>query len=271
MLKKIAVANQKGGVGKTTTSVNLACYLAMEGRRVLLVDLDPQGNSTSGLGLDRHSLQKTVRNVLSESARIADVLCLTPIRGLDLVASNNDTTEAEVFLLRQPEGKSRLKEALDEYSVSVQSKSSPNSSEANVDYVIMDCPPSLGLLTVNALMAADSLLLPVQCEYYAMEGLTDLLRTFTAIKQEFNPALRLEGIVLTMADARTNLSKEVGEEIRHHYGRHVFETAIPRSVRLSEAPSHGQPIAVYAPGSSAAQAYRSLAMEVIAHEKESVG
>lgn len=271
MLKKIAVANQKGGVGKTTTSVNLACYLALEGRKVLLIDLDPQGNSTSGLGLDRHSLQKSVRDVLSDGARISDVSCLTPIRGLDLVASNNDTTEAEVFLLRQADGKSRLKNALDEYAQKMKSATFSNLNTSPVDYVIMDCPPSLGLLTVNALMAANSLLLPVQCEYYAMEGLTDLLRTFTAIKQEFNPTLDLEGIVLTMADSRTNLSREVGEEIRRHYGRHVFQTIIPRSVRLSEAPSHGQPIALYAPGSSAAQAYHSLALEVIAHEKESIG
>jgi len=261
-VRKIAIANQKGGVGKTTTSVNLATYLALEGRHVLLVDMDSQGNSTSGLGLNRNELPCTIRDVLLGEATIADAKNLSSIRGLDVIGSNNDTIEAETLLLRDPDGKCVLQNALNSHMETESQRAQV--SGGSTDFIVMDCPPSLGLLTVNALMAADTLLLPVQCEYYAMEGLTDLLRTFTIIKQEFNPQLELEGIVLTMADSRTNLSREVGEEIRRHYGRHVFQTVIPRSVRLSEAPSHGVPIALYAPGSNGAQAYHQLALEVIA-------
>lgn len=270
MFRKIAIANQKGGVGKTTTSINLATYLAHEGRRVLLIDLDPQGNSTSGLGFNRREMDKTIRNVLLREDTIAETALLTPVTNLDLVPSNTDTIEAEAVLMKTSDGKEVLTKALEKYAEELRTKEKIRGKE-DIHYIIMDCPPSLGLLTINALMAADSLILPMQLEYYAMEGLTDLLRTYEIIRKEFNSNLTLEGIALTMADSRTNLSKEVAEEIRRHYGRHVFQTVVPRNVRLSEAPSHGLPIALYAPGSTGAIAYRELTMEVISHEKTRSG
>jgi len=252
----IACANQKGGVGKTTTVVNLGSYLALAGERVLIVDLDPQGNATSGLGLDRNVIERSVYDAVMDGTRIDELTVKGPIVGLDVVPSAIALAGAEVELA-PVEGRERrlarlLGEIVDDY-----------------DYVLVDCPPSLGLLTVNALTAADSVLIPLQCEYYALEGLTQLLATLDLVRDHLNPDLAMKGIVLTMYDSRTNLSSDVASEVRRHLGDRVFETVIPRNVRLSEAPSHGLPISRYAPDSTGAAAYAALAIELLARDRRS--
>jgi len=250
----IACANQKGGVGKTTTVVNLGSYLALAGERVLVVDLDPQGNATSGLGLDRNVIERSVYDAVIDGATLGELTVTGPIEGLDVVPSAIALAGAEVELASIEGRERRLARLLTEIS-------------ADYDYVFVDCPPSLGLLTVNALTAADSVLIPLQCEYYAMEGLTQLLATLDLVRDHLNPELAIKGIVLTMYDARTNLSADVAAEVRRHLGDRVFDTVIPRSVRLSEAPSHGLPIPRYAPDSTGAVAYAALSTELRARDR----
>jgi chromosome partitioning protein len=244
----IACANQKGGVGKTTTVVNLASYLGGDGLRVLIIDLDPQGNATSGFGIDRSKLERSIYDAILDDEALASVIVRTVTDGVDLVPASIALAGAEVELASMEARERRLRRIL-----------SP--AVAAYDVVLIDCPPSLGLLTVNALTAADAVLIPLQCEYYALEGLTQLLATVDLVREHLNPGLALDGVVLTMADARTNLSADVQAEARRHLGDLVYTTVIPRSVRLSEAPSHGRPIGTYAPDSRGAQAYEALALE----------
>ncbi|MGZ8438729.1 MAG: ParA family protein [Candidatus Limnocylindrales bacterium] len=247
MGRTIACANQKGGVGKTTTVVNLSSYLALAGDRVLIIDLDPQGNATSGLGGDR-SAAASVYEAIVDAQSLESLIRPTAVEGLDLVPSSIALAGAEVELAPLEQRERRLGRLLapiaDRY-----------------DHVFIDCPPSLGLLTVNALTAADGTLIPIQCEYYALEGLTQLIATINLVRDHLNPRLAVDGALMTMFDGRTNLSAQVTAEVRAHLGDRVFETVIPRSVRLAEAPSHGQPIHLYAPASPGATAYRALAEE----------
>ena len=253
MGQTIACANQKGGVGKTTTVINLASYLALAGERVLIVDLDPQGNATSGLGFDRGSIERSVYDAVVDGTSIAELILAGPVPGLDVVPSAIALAGAELELAPVEGRERRLAKQLSEIA-------------PLYEYVIVDCPPALGLLTVNALTAANSVLIPLQCEYYALEGLTQLLATLEMIRDHLNANLAIKGIVLTMFDRRTNLSADVAAEVRRHLGDLVFETVIPRSVRLSEAPSHGLPIPRYSPDSTGAIAYASLANELRARD-----
>jgi chromosome partitioning protein len=246
----LAIANQKGGVGKTTTAVNLGAALAMAARKVLLIDLDPQGNATSGVGVGREGIERHVYHVLLGDAALADVLQPTAIKNLTVAPAGRDLTGAEVELGQREEWEYALADKV-------------RSAAADFDFVLIDCPPSLGRLTVAAMVAADGVLAPLQCEYYAMEGLTQLITTVEAIRDGFNQKLRLAGIVLTMFDARTNLARQVAEEVRKHFGGIVFDTIIPRSVRLAEAPSYGQPIFLYDIRSSGAGAYLDLSRELL--------
>jgi chromosome partitioning protein len=245
----IACANQKGGVGKTTTVVNLATYLALAGDTVLVVDLDPQGNTTSGFGLDRGQVPHSIYEAIIEDANLSDLIAETMIPGLSIVPSSISLAGAEVELAPLPQRERRLARILTD-------------QVSSYDYIILDCPPSLGLLTVNALTAADAVVIPIQCEYYALEGLSQLIATINLVRNHLNPDLAIKGVVLTMYDPRTNLSAEVDAEVRKHLGSAVFETVIPRSVRLSEAPSYGLPIALYRPDSKGAEAYSLLAAEL---------
>ncbi len=247
MGRTIACANQKGGVGKTTTVVNLASYLSLAGDRVLVIDLDPQGNATSGLGLDRTRYERTIYDAIVDEVPLAPLVVRGPV-GLDVVPSAVALAGAEVELAPVAARERRLSRLIRDIA-------------DRYDVIFVDCPPSLGLLTVNALTAASSVLVPLQCEYYALEGLTQLLATLNLIRDNLNPDLELEGVLLTMYDSRTNLSAEVAAEARRHLGLAVFDTVIPRSVRLAESPSHGQPITVYRPDSAGAIAYRALATE----------
>ncbi len=249
MGQTIACTNQKGGVGKTTTVVNLATYLALLGDRVLVVDLDPQGNATSGFGIDRSTLSGSAYDALVDGRPLTDLHVPTPVQNLRLVPSSISLAGVEIELAEVNGRERRLARALAEEA-------------DNWDWVFVDCPPSLGLLTVNALTGVDQVLVPIQCEYYALEGLTQLIATINLVRNHLNPDLAIAGVVLTMFDARTNLSIEVADEVRRHLGNAVFDTIIPRSVRLSEAPSHGLPIALYRPDSKGAEAYASLAAEL---------
>ena len=246
-----ACSNQKGGVGKTTTVVNLAAYLALLGQRTLVVDLDPQGNATSGLGLDPRSLGLSIYDALLGNADLTAVIRRTEIPGLDVAPSSVALAAAEVELVGLPDRERRLTMTL-----------AP--AVEQYDRILIDCPPSLGLLTLNALTAADGVLIPIQTEYYALEGLGQLLTTVRRVRESLNPRLQIEGVLLTMFDARTRLSVQVAGEVRRHMNGTVFDTVVPRSIRLSEAPSHGRPIPLYDPSSRGAAAYRSLAGEVVA-------
>jgi chromosome partitioning protein len=245
----IACTNQKGGVGKTTTVVNLATYLALLGDRVLVIDLDPQGNATSGFGVDRASLGGSIYDALVDERPLAELHVGTPVEGLRIVPSSISLAGVEIELASESGRERRLGRAI-------------TSERGAWDWVLVDCPPSLGLLTVNALTGTDAVLIPIQCEYYALEGLTQLIATINLVRDHLNPDLAISGVLLTMYDARTNLSAEVADEVRRHLGDAVFHTIVPRSVRLSEAPSHGLPIALYRPESKGAEAYRALAVEL---------
>ncbi len=250
MGKIIAICNQKGGTGKTTSAINLATYLALTGKRVLLIDLDPQANATSGLGINRHNIKKSTYHTILEELDIKEVLQATAVKNLYLAPSNLDLTGAEVELVGVLGREHRLKKALAK-------------EKENFDFIFIDSPPSLGLLTINALCAADSVFIPVQCEYYALEGLTQLINTIKLVKDNLNPGLTIEGMILTMADFRTNLTKEVIQEARNYFKEKVYETVIPRSIRLSEAPSFGKPIALYDKNSIGAQKYEALTQEIL--------
>ena len=257
MARIIAVANQKGGVGKTTTAVNLAAAIASWGSRVLLVDADPQGNATSGVGVQRGSFRRGLYHSLVLDEPISSITLASVVPSLEVVPSNKDLAGAEIELVEVEQREFRLKRAL-------------ATVEPNYDYLIIDCPPSLGLLTLNALTAAKSLVVPIQCEYYALEGVTELFDTLARIRRLHNPGLMIEGLLLTMYDERTNLSGAVAADLRDFYGLQVFQTVIPRNVRLAEAPSHGKPIISYDANSKGAEAYSRLAREIV-YESKSAG
>ncbi|HJE45227.1 ParA family protein [Levilactobacillus namurensis] len=247
----IALANQKGGVGKTTTGVNLGAALASMGKQILLVDTDAQGNATSGVGIQKASIEREIYDVLVNEIPIQDAILHTEHPGLDIVPATIQLSGAEIELTPMMARETRLKAALDEV-------------RDQYDYILIDCPPSLGLLTINAFTAADSILIPVQSEYYALEGLTQLLNTVKLVQKHFNRDLKIEGVLLTLYDARTNLGKQVNEEVKKYFRNKVYTTIIPRNVQLAEAPSHGMPIIDYAPKSKGAVVYTELAKEVLA-------
>ncbi|MFD1019415.1 ParA family protein [Thalassobacillus hwangdonensis] len=251
MGKVIAIANQKGGVGKTTTAVNLSACLAYLNHKVLLVDIDPQGNATSGVGVNKGEMDQCIYNVLVEDADASKVCTSTMVENLDVIPATIQLAGAEIELVPTISREVRLKQALDEV-------------KDNYDYVIIDCPPSLGLLTINSLTASDSVVIPVQCEYYALEGLSQLLNTVRLVQKHLNKDLMIDGVLLTMLDARTNLGIQVIEEVKKYFQDKVYGAIIPRNVRLSEAPSHGQPIILYDAKSRGAEVYLDLAKEVIA-------
>jgi chromosome partitioning protein len=253
--KIIAIANQKGGVGKTTTAVNLSSCLAYKGKNVLIIDIDPQGNTTSGLGVDKSEIKKSIYEVLINDEKIESTLVDTALDKLKLCPSNIQLAGAEVELVSVISRETRMKDAI-------------SNIKDKYDYIIIDCPPSLGLLTVNSLTAANTILVPIQCEYYALEGLSQLMNTVRLVQKHLNPALDVEGVVLTMFDARTNLSIQVVEEVKKYFKNKVYRTIIPRNVRLSEAPSFGMPIILYDPKSRGAECYLELADEVISYSEE---
>jgi chromosome partitioning protein len=258
LARVIAVTNQKGGVGKTTTSINLSTYIAYEGYKVLLIDLDPQGNASSGLGIDCRRDNLSVYNLLIKAAQVEQVIQSTTIKQLDIIPANIDLAGAEIEIASQKEREYILRDTISDI-------------KPEYDYIIIDCPPSLGLLTINALVAADSVLIPIQCEYYALEGLSRLLDTVEAVKKRLNSKLSIEGIAFTLFDGRTNLGIQVVDEVKKHFSKQVYRSIIPRNVRLSEAPSHGKPIALYDPKSKGAEAYKDLAREVIKRDQARKG
>ena len=250
MGKIISFSNQKGGVGKTTTCVNMAAYLARAGRKVLLVDLDPQGNATTGLGFSKGSLKKSVYNVIIDDEEVKENILPTELEGLLILPSNIDLAGAEVSLVYKKTRDKVLRAALEKV-------------KADFDYILIDCPPSLGLLTINALAAADSAIIPIQSEYYALEGLSQLMNTISLVRQHLNKSLKVEGVVLTMYDGRSIISKQIAAEIKKYFSKKLYEIVIPRNVRLSEAPSHGKPILLHDPKCMGARAYAALTEEFL--------
>ncbi len=255
LAKVISIANQKGGVGKTTTAVNLSSCLAIKGKRVLLIDIDPQGNATSGFGIDKNGIRHSIYDVIINGLPIKEALMETCIENLDIIPSNIQLAGAEVELVSVFSRETRMKVALDDI-------------RKEYDFILIDCPPSLGLLTINSLTASDTILVPIQCEYYALEGLSQLMNTVSLVQKHLNPRLDVEGVVLTMFDARTNLSIQVVDEVKRYFKNKVYSTIIPRNVRLSEAPSFGKPIIIYDPKSKGAECYLDLAKEVIEKYEE---
>lgn len=251
MGKVIAVANQKGGVGKTTTSINLSAALAAKGKKVLVIDTDPQGNATSGFGIDKNELENTVYELILGECSISDCLIKDVIEKVSIIPTNVNLAAAEIELIGVEKKEYILKNEVDYV-------------KDDYDYIIIDCPPSLNMLTINSMTTADSVLVPIQCEYYALEGLSQLIHTINLVKERLNPSLEMEGVVFTMYDARTNLSAQVVENVKNNLNHHIYNTLIPRNIRLAEAPSFGQPITIYDPKSTGAEAYLKLAEEVIA-------
>ena len=254
MARVIAIANQKGGVGKTTTAINLSACLAEKNKKVLTVDIDPQGNTSSGLGIDKNELQNTIYQMMIGLCTLEDCRIVNQYENLDILPSNVNLAGAEIELIGIDHREYILKKQLDRIN-------------KEYDFILIDCPPSLNTLTVNAMTAADTVLVPIQCEFYALEGLTQLIHTINLVKQRLNPSLEIEGVVFTMYDARTNLSLEVVENVKENLRQNIYKTIIPRNVRLAEAPSHGIPINIYDPKSAGAEGYRQLADEVIEKEQ----
>jgi chromosome partitioning protein len=250
MTKIIAICNQKGGVGKTSTAVSLSSALALEGKKVLLVDLDPQGNATSGLGIDKHQIERSIYHALLNHSPISDIILTTCVPNLFIIASNYHLSGTEVELVGELGRESRLKRAL-------------QALDPSFDFVLIDCPPSFGLLTINALTGAHSVIIPIQCEYYALEGLSQLVKTINLVKDNLNAELEIEGILMTMADFRTNLTQEVINEVKKHFADKVYKTVIPRNIRMSEAPGFGKPIFLYDEHSEGARKYRELMKEFL--------
>lgn len=255
MGRTIAIANQKGGVGKTTTAINLSACLAEKGKKVLAVDMDPQGNMTSGLGVDKDSVENTIYNLIIGESKMEEVLIKDVLENLDIIPTNIDLSGAEIELLDVEEKEYIVRNEIDKI-------------KDNYDFIIIDCPPSLSMLTINAMTTADSVLVPIQCEYYALEGLSQLIHTVELVRDRLNPKLTIEGVVFTMYDARTNLSLQVVENVKDNLEQTVYKTIIPRNIRLAEAPSYGIPINKYDPKSAGAESYLRLADEVIDKENE---
>lgn len=249
----IAVANQKGGVGKTTTSINLSACLAELGKKILVIDLDPQGNTTSGLGLDKNEIENTVYELMLDECTIKESIIETDVENLSIIASNVNLAGAEIELLDISEKEYILKGAVDYI-------------RDDYDFIVIDCPPSLNMLTLNAMTTADTILVPIQCEYYALEGISQLIHTIDLVQERLNPDLKMEGVVFTMYDGRTNLSNEVVDNVRNNLKTTIYKTIIPRNVRLAEAPSHGEPINIYDSKSAGAESYRLLAKEILDRE-----
>ena len=255
MTRVIAITNQKGGVGKTTTAINLGAALASADLSVLVVDLDPQGNTTSGLGVERNQLQTSIYEVLLGECPPSQALCSTEVANLDVLPANRSLIGATIELLEFPERERRLRAVIEDL-------------EADYHYILIDCPPSLGILTVNALTAADSLLIPMQCEYFALEGLSELFQTISRVRSGLNPGLEIEGVLLTMYDDRLNLSNQIRRDVTRHLGRQLFQTIIPRNVRLAEAPSFGKPVLLYDARCKGADSYIDLASEILASARQ---
>lgn len=258
MARIIAIANQKGGVGKTTTAVNLSSCLAVMGKKVLLLDIDPQGNATSGVGLEKKQIKMCIYDALINEVPLHKLIQKTSLEGLEAIPATIQLAGAEIELVTIMSRESRLRRVMEQI-------------RDRYEYIIVDCPPSLGLLTINALTAADALLVPIQCEYYALEGLSQLTNTVKLVQKHLNSALKYEGVLLTMFDSRTNLANQVAEEVHKYFGKKVFKAVIPRNVRLSEAPSYGLPIIIYDERSKGAEMYLELAKEVIANEQTEIG